>query len=147
MGQTLKKAFDPRRPQDRNISGESVSNLLSDIKRVLPTACVLYSFERGVDDSLPPSLANKALNFMANGNHSGMTLEEITPLFIEHCQLSSEQVHQIEISTRGQHKNNAWFKQRSGRITASRFHKVATKCDTIMKKRGKKVIAYSPLIF
>ena len=84
---------------------------------------------------------------MANGNHSGKTLEVITPLFIEHCQLSSEQVHQIEISTRGQHKNNAWFEQRSGRITASRFHEVATKCDTIMKKRGKKVIAYSPLVF
>ena len=147
MGQTLKKAFDPRRPQDRNISDESVSNLLSDIKRVLPTACVLYSFEHGVDDSLPPTLASKALNFMANGNHSGKTLEVITPLFIEHCQLSSEQVHQIEISTRGQHKNNAWFEQRSGRITASRFHEVATKCDTIMKKRGKKVIAYSPLVF
>ena len=93
MGQ----AFDPRRPQDRNISDESVSNLLSNIKRVLPTACALYSFEHGADDSLPPSLASKALNVMANGNHSGKTLEEITPLFIEHCQLSPEQVHQVEI--------------------------------------------------
>ena len=37
---------------------------------------------------------------MANENHSGKTLEEITPLFIGHCQLSSEQVHQTEISTR-----------------------------------------------
>ena len=146
VGQTLKKAFDPRRPQDRDISDESVSNLLSDIKRVLPTACVLYSFEHWVDDSLPPTLASKALNFMANENHSGKTLEGITPLFIEHCQLSFEQVHQIEISTRGQHKNDAWFEQRSGRITASRFHEVATKSDTIMKKRGKKVIAYSPLV-
>ena len=52
MGQTLKKAFDPRRPQDRNISDESIPNLLSDIRRVLPTACVLYSFEHGVDNSL-----------------------------------------------------------------------------------------------
>ena len=86
MGQTLKKAFDPRRPQDRNISDESVSNLLSDIKRVLPTACVLYSFEHGVDGRLPPSLASKALNFMADENHSGKTFKEITPLFIEHCQ-------------------------------------------------------------
>ena len=77
---------------------------------------------------------------MANENHSSKTL---TPLFIEHYQLSSEQVHQIEISTRGQHKNNAWFEQRSGRITTSRFHEVATKCDTIMKK-SKKVIAHSP---
>ena len=86
MRQTLKKAFNPQRPQDRNISDESVSNLLSDIKRVLPTACVLYSFEHEVDDSLPPSLASKALNFMANANHSGKTLKEITPLFIEYCQ-------------------------------------------------------------
>ena len=47
MGKTLKKAFDPRRPQDRNISGESVSNLLSDIKRVLPTACVYILLSMG----------------------------------------------------------------------------------------------------
>ena len=109
--------------------------------------CVLYSIEHEVDDDLPQTLTSKALNFMANKNHSAKTLEKIAPLFIEHCQLSSEQVTHIEISTRGQHKNNAWFEKRSGRITASRFHEVATKCDKIMKKRGNKVIAYSPLVF
>ena len=61
-----KDPFDPRRPQDSNISDESVSNLLSDIKRILPTACVFIFFEHGVDDSLPSSLASKAFNFMAN---------------------------------------------------------------------------------
>ena len=87
----------------------------SDIKRASPTACVVYSIEHEVDDNLPQT-TSKALNFMANKNDSSKTLEEIAPLFIEHCQLSSEQVTHIEISTIGQHKNNAWFEQRSGRI-------------------------------
>jgi hypothetical protein len=39
-----------------------------------------------------------------------------------------------------------WFEQRSGRITASKFHEVSTKTESIMKKRGKTAIKYSPMV-
>jgi hypothetical protein len=94
--------------------------LLSSIKKVLPSACVRYSFEHEVDDGLP-SVSKKALSFMSKESVKDKTLEEVAPLFIEHCQLSSEQVQQVETSTRGQHTNKMWFGQRSSRITASKF--------------------------
>ena len=120
--------------------------MLLDLKRVLPSACVLYSVEHGTDDGLPPPLTKQAVTFMSDNYFSDKTLEQVTRSFIEHCQLSSEQVPQIETSTRGQHTNEIWFEQRCGRITASRFHKVATKTESLMKKRGKKVPRYSPLV-
>ena len=42
-----------------------------------------------------------------------------------------------------------WRQQRIGRITASNFHKVYTKTETIMKKRknAKKNSQYSPTVF
>ena len=67
--------------------------------------CFLYSIEHGVDDGLPPSVSKKALSFMSKESVKDKTVEEVVPLFIEHCQLSSEQVQQVEISTRGQHTN------------------------------------------
>ncbi|XP_028414874.1 uncharacterized protein LOC114537954 [Dendronephthya gigantea] len=74
-------------------------------------------------------------------------LDQVVPLFIEDCQLTKNQVSKIEISTRGQNINQTWFEQRKGRVTASKFHQVATKSESLIKKRGKKVNTYSPLVF
>lgn len=134
MDQTLRKAFDPRKPHHRNIANADVSRLISSIKEVLTSACVLFSIEYGVDDDLPQSQIKKAIRFMSNVDMKDKALEEVAPLFIEHCQLSRNQVNRIEISTRGQQSNQVWFDQRQGRITASKFHLVATKCESLMKK-------------
>ena len=70
-------------------------------------------------------------------------LEEAVPLLIQECQLSDEQVKQVEVATRGQHTNATWKDQRCGRLTASRFRTVSTKCQTLLKPRGSKSPLYS----
>ncbi|XP_028394516.1 uncharacterized protein LOC114518716 [Dendronephthya gigantea] len=102
LDQTLRKAFDPRRVHHRNIANEDVSSLISSIKEVLPSACVLFSIEYGVDDELPLPLIKKAVRFMSRVDMKDKALEQVAPLFIEDCQLTKNQVSKIEISTRGQ---------------------------------------------
>ena len=138
MDQTLRKAFDPRKPQDRLITNERVSDLLNEIKESVPSACVLFSIEHGRDDGLPPPLTSKALEFMsAHPDLRTKPLEETAPAFLEYCQMTSEQANRIERESRGQHSNAVWQEQRIGRITASNFHQVFTKAETLLKGRRK----------
>ena len=87
--QTLRKIFDPRKPQDRILTNERVSSLLNGIKESLPSACILYSIERDKDDGLSQPLAEKALNFMSSDNVQGKPIEQTVPLFLEHCQMTT----------------------------------------------------------
>lgn len=52
------------------------------------------------------------------------------------------------MATRGQHSNQMWKDQRTGRITASNFHRVSTKTDSLMKmsRKGSKKPQYTPLV-
>ena len=62
-------------------------------------------------------------------------MEEAVPLLICTSQITSEQVMRVEHETRRQHASDAWRQQRIGRITASNFHKVYTKSETIINTR------------
>ena len=148
IDQTMRKQFDPRKPEDKVITNEQVSSLLNNIKDVLPSACVLYSVEHAKDDGLPLPLTKKASDFMSSADVEGKPLEEVAPLFIQSCQMTSEQVQRIELSTRGQQSNELWQDQRTGRITASNFHQVSTKTHSLMsssRKRSNKP-QYTPLV-
>ena len=48
--------------------------------------------------------------------------------FISTC--SQEIVDEIEVRTKGQHKNPLWVSARAARITASNFHEIKTKQDS-----------------
>lgn len=147
LDQTLRKEFDPRKPEDRVISNEQVSSLLNNIKKVVPSACVLHSVEHARDDGLPLPLTKKASDFMSSEEMKGKPLEEVSPLFIQHCQMTTEQVDRIEVSTRGQHSNNKWQEQRIGRITASNFHRVSTKTESIINSsKSSKKPQFTPLV-
>ena len=132
-----------------NMSNERVSLLLNSIKEVLSSACVLYSIEHGRDNGLPAPLTEKAVEFMATDVMKSKPLEEAAPLFIQHSQMTSAQVKQIELETQGQSSNSLWKQQRLGRITASKFHQISTKTETVLKHRGKhtKKPQYSPVVF
>jgi hypothetical protein len=148
INQTFRKDFDPRKPQDRRLTNERVSEFLNSIKEHVPSACVLYSIEHAKYDGLPPPLLQAAVEFISSEEIKGKPVEEAVPLFISNSQMTSEQVVKIERETRDQHSSDAWRKQRIGRITASNFHKVYTKTETIMKtrKNSKKNPQYSPVV-
>ena len=149
LEQTMQKRFDPRKPEDRQLTDERVSTLLNSVKQMAPSACVLLSIEHGIDDTLPLNMIEKAAEFMANKNVKENPVEEVTTLFITETQISKNQVKRIEQETREQHFNPLWRRQRIGRITASNFHTVHTKTESIIKStnRSKKNPQYSPTVF
>ena len=116
---------------------------------MVPSACVLFSIEHGIDDILPPSLIEMAASFQSKIDIEETPLEEATRLFLTEAQISKDQVNRIEQETREQHSNPLWRKQRIGRITASNFHNVHTKTETIIKSKAKssKKPQYSPTVY
>lgn len=129
-----KRKFDPRKPDDRELTSERVPLLLNTIKEKLPTACSLLSIEYGTERGiLPLGMHEEALEFMADKNIENVPVEEVVPLFLENCQMTTTQVAEVEKSTRGQSTNNNWKEQRLGRVTASKFHTVAAKAESLMK--------------
>lgn len=144
----LKNQFDPRKLQDRQLSNERVSSLINGIVENVPSACVLYSIEQTQDDGLPEILPQKALSFMSLEEMKGKPLEHTAPLFLKECQMTTDQVKQVEIETRGQSTNDLWHKQRIGRVTASNFHTFHTKAQSILNRRSQndKKPVYSSLV-
>ena len=57
----VKNQFNPRRPQDRQLTNERVSSLINDIIQNIPSTCALYSIGHTKDDSLPELLLRKLL--------------------------------------------------------------------------------------
>lgn len=142
-----KKQYDPRKPGDRKITSERVSLLLNNIKLNLPSACVLLSVEHGTEKgTLPKSICDQATEFMADKDIEATSVEEIVPIFLEHCQMTATQVAEVEKISRGQSANLNWKQQRLGRVTASKFHTVSTKSESLMNARGQKKVTYTPLV-
>ena len=110
---------------------------------------MLYSIEHAKYDDLPPPLLQVAVEFISSEEMKGKSVEEAVPLFIYNSQMTTEQVMMIERETRYQHSSDTWRQQRVGRITASNFHRVYTKTETIMKtrKNSRKNPQYSPVVF
>ncbi|CAH3022078.1 unnamed protein product, partial [Porites evermanni] len=144
----LKNQFDPRKPQDRQLTNERVSSLINGIIQNIPSACVLYSIEHTKDDGLPELLPQKALSFMSSEEMKGKPLEYTAPIFLKECQMTADQVKRVEIETRGQNTNDLWHQQRIGRVTASNFHTYHTKAQSILNRKGQNVKkpVYSSLV-
>ena len=145
--QELREHFDPRKACDRVLTNERVSDLLRKIKECQPSSCVLNSIEHAKDDGLPRPLKEKALAFMSVKTNKSKTCEEIASSFLEHCQMTNDEVKRVEIETRGQSGNKMWFDQQEGRITASNFHTYHTKMESILKSRKRGKNTYTPLVF
>ncbi|CAH3184501.1 unnamed protein product [Porites lobata] len=66
---TLKNNFDPRKPQDRQLTNERVSALINGVIENVPSACLLHSIEHTKDDGLPEPLPQRALSFIDDVSH------------------------------------------------------------------------------
>lgn len=60
-----------------------------------------------------------------------------TDELISKITLSDDDLHQIELHTRGQSQNPHWFRLRKGRITASNFYRIHTRVNTLKKYPNK----------
>ena len=85
---------------------------------------------------LPPGIKELASTFQIDENCSQ---EENIKKFTNSLHLSEAQIADIEEATREQSSSNDWFTQREGRITASNFHKIFTRIETLKKKPGENI--------
>ncbi|KAL9987025.1 hypothetical protein ACROYT_G001259 [Oculina patagonica] len=58
----LKNQFDPRKPQDKQLTNERVSVLVTSIMQSIPSGCVLYSIEHTKDDGFPETSPSESPN-------------------------------------------------------------------------------------
>ncbi|PFX12336.1 hypothetical protein AWC38_SpisGene23727 [Stylophora pistillata] len=96
-----KREFDPRHPEQRQITNDQVSFLYQKIKANNPNVCVLYSLDASVTEELPPSLRDAAGEFLSLKNNTENFTDEPAKEFIEYIQLTIAQKNKIE-DTRGQ---------------------------------------------
>ena len=95
------------------------------------------------EDAPPP------LQIIADSVQDGMqdNSQDVIDRFTNCLTFNDRQIHELEKCTRNQSNSQYWWDQRKGRITASHFHKVHTKMQTILRRRGNPVkTCVTPLI-
>ena len=61
---------------------------------------------------------------------------ELVQIFIQKFKLSAQVIANIEKVTRGQSRESLWCKVRSSRLTASKYHDMYTKTNSVIKASG-----------
>lgn len=131
----LKNQFDPRKPQDRQLTNERVSSLINGIIQNIPSACVLCSIEYTKDDGLPELLPQRALSFMSSEEMKEKPLEYTAPLFLKECQMTADQVKRVEIETHGQSTNDLWHQHQTFIHTTQRHNLFSTEKVKMLKNQ------------
>ena len=62
-----------------------------------------------------------------------LTNKENIGLFTKSIAVTKEEIEKIKVITKQQSESDIWFDQRKGRITASKFHQVFTRMNTLSK--------------
>ena len=78
--------------------------------------------------------------------HEGMSEAELVRGRMESLTLTEKTQTAIERNTRGQADNPLWFESRKGRITASKFHDVNTKVNSVVSNRSQTEPRTTPLV-
>lgn len=77
---------------------------------------------------LPLNIVELAKEYSWNNK---ITVKENIDLFTKTLKLTNEQINLIYTITKKQSESNIWFNQRKGRITASKFHQVYTRVNSL----------------
>ena len=137
----MKKDFDPRRQDQRQVTNEDVTSLYSRVHSAMPGA-VLF---RGLPHIQSPEEILSLMQIALETKEEYQNLDDIdlTAKYVENLTLKC--VPQIvEKKTRKQAENPLWLEQREGRLTASNHHEIYTKVNTIL--RSKKTQKTTPLV-
>ena len=86
---------------------------------------------------MPPTLQEIASEILEKNPNASE--DELTRLFSEKLSFNDSNIKELEKATRNQSSQNIWKEQRKGRITASNFHDVYTKVETLLRMRGREV--------
>ena len=123
--------FDPRPKNQHNVS-ESDKFLFIDFPKAVISCCYLHPLH---EDAPPP------LQIIADTVQDGMqdNSQDVIDRFTNCLTFYNRQINELEKCTRNQSSSQYWWDQRKGRITASHFHKVHNKMQTILRRRGNPV--------
>ena len=123
--------FDPRPKNQRNVS-ESDKFLFIDFPKAVISCCYLHPLH---EDAPPP------LQIIADTAQDGMqdNSKDVIDRFTNCLTFNNRQINELEKCARNQSSSQYWWDQQKGRITASHFHKVYNKMQTILRRRGNPV--------
>ena len=110
-----------------NASGSCFIELMEATRKNKPKCTNI-----ALPDNMPNSVVGLARLLQV---HETYTQDENIVKFINSLNLSDFQIKLIEEATRSQSSSDEWFKQREGRITASNFHRVYTRMETLKKTK------------
>ena len=134
LSSKLKQSFDPRRPCERIVTKESQEAFLAKWKEINSKSVIFKAFPTAESDTtIPPPMTEAA--FVYSQEHINKEEPEYVANFLESLHYNPEECLTIEKISRGQGDSTDWREQRKGRITASLFHDVHTKVQTIIAGR------------
>ena len=133
----LKQAFTPlSKQQEEEVKNETEmrKKLYDALKDAVPEACFIGNCEKRRYNkpvlNIPANYVSVAVDINNND-----TLDKCAKLnaFKEAVSITDDDRSNIKTATQDQSGSETWHEQRKGRITASMFHRVATRVDTIRK--------------
>eukprot|EP00795_Rhopilema_esculentum_P003527 gene3527-2010_t len=126
-----KQGFDPRHQGAQEVIAEDIAAFFANIKQVLPTAVVNHTFAHAPEKDVPPSLLEIVSNIVKNSTKDP---DQILETFLAKLSFNDDQLRELEKVTKSQSSSRDWYKQRKGRITASKFHDVHSKMQALSRK-------------
>jgi hypothetical protein len=129
---TPKKRFDPL--AGSNMKLLSLVDFAKAIKDISPDSILLSAVPKPEIDFVREDASTKAVATVPS--IQDLTLMSKTKTeFIDNIKITmtAKNISEIEVTTRGQSKNDAWFDYRKGVITASKAHEVLTKMEKVKK--------------
>ncbi|KAH3817671.1 uncharacterized protein LOC127882165 [Dreissena polymorpha] len=132
-----RRNFTPLRSAQQRSDSDSIrQDLYETLKDKLPDSCVTLLMEKRKPKSniqepsanMPPSLKDVARKItMSNCNDH----EIMKTKLLNEVQLSDGQLNALEKGTTGQSESECWKEQRHGRITASNFHRISRRSQSL----------------
>ena len=115
--------------QDAFVQENMLSNLGNELKDLVPNSCFIQMFDgkpppKEPDIECPKSLFEIATDLAVSG-------EDDINVLLSEIKLDDKQISDISEKTKAQSNSKEWSLQRRGRITASLFHRVASKVHNL----------------
>ena len=112
-------------------------NIYNSIKNFVPNSSFIKVYEGKQKESIQEVSKMPSNLISISKEITNVHLKEPETIITEYIkninELTVEDIQLVENITKDQSKCNEWFKQRKGRITASKFKRVSTKMDTVKK--------------
>jgi hypothetical protein len=125
--------FNPVLPAYQSISDDSVSTLYQQLYIASPESALFKCIPMEEEDEENPIFS---LKVAAAKFHTVQDEEERVDKFLKSLPLSKHSIVMIEKKTRGQAENTLWFQARAGRLTASLYHDIFTKVNSLTKSKA-----------